>query len=259
MSSYPPSPRLGPPSPTLSLTRATTLDNTVASHSNGHSVDISGDGEKGPRNLATPEPTVVTEKSSTGLLRQGTTGSASMREREPRNGNGSRLDTERGAKGRPSTSAETAPRIPKSAYYIGPPASTSAYGTSATGKIGVHYPREILRIERDFSGGEIIQFHPAYPLELEGRITHTQFQETINTINEHLISAHSLSWSFFDNILAILTLYLSWLLLSTHYEREMTKLRGTVDRLNRDVYNPAGLNILWPRNVAFLFLEIEYY
>ncbi|KZT61807.1 hypothetical protein CALCODRAFT_427081 [Calocera cornea HHB12733] len=148
----------------------------------------------------------------------------------------------------------SAPRIPKSSYYIGPPASTSAYGTSPTGKIGVHYPREILRVERDYSGGEVIQFHPAYPLELEGRVTHTQFQETINSINERLISAHSIGWSFFDNMLAILTLYLSWLFLSTHYEREMTKLRATIDRLNRDVYNPAGLNILWPRNVAFLFV-----
>ncbi|KZO99605.1 hypothetical protein CALVIDRAFT_595724 [Calocera viscosa TUFC12733] len=247
MSSHPPSPHLGPPSPPL--TRATTHDNTVASHSNGHSVEPND--EKAPYELST-QSAVVSEKSSTGLLRHGTTGSASMR-------NGKGLDAERGAKGRPSTSAETAPRIPKSSYYIGPPASTSAYGTPPTGKIGVHYPREILRVERDYSGGEIIQFHPAYPLELEGRVTHTQFQETINSINEHLISAHSLWWSFFDNVLAIITLYLSWLLFSTHYEREMTKLRATIDRLNRDVYHPAGLSILWPRNVAFLFLEIEYY
>ncbi|EJT99041.1 hypothetical protein DACRYDRAFT_82948 [Dacryopinax primogenitus] len=252
MSSHPPSPHLGPPSPMLSLTRATTHDNTA---SNGHS-----DVEKAPYNLSISEPTVViSEKSSTGLLRHGTTGSVCM-DREQRNGNGSRLEAaERGVKGRPSTSAETAPRIPKSSYYIGPPSSTSAYGTPPTGKIGVHYPREILRVERDYSGGEIIQFHPAYPLELEGRITHTQFQETINTINERLISAHSLWWSFFDNTIAILTLYLSWLCFSTHYDREMSKLRGTIDQLNRDVYNPAGLNILWPRSVAFLFLEIEYY
>lgn len=32
-----------------------------------------------------------------------------------------------------------------------------------------------------------------------------------------------------------------------------------MDELNAQVFNPAGLNLLWPRKVAFLFLEIEYY
>lgn len=34
----------------------------------------------------------------------------------------------------------------------------------------MHHPREILRIERDYTGGEVIQFSPSYPLELEGRV-----------------------------------------------------------------------------------------
>ena len=62
------------------------------------------------------------------------------------------------------------PLIPKSSYYFGPPPPDSAYGTAPTGHIGVHHPREILRIERDYSGGELIQFAPIYPLELEGRV-----------------------------------------------------------------------------------------
>ena len=62
------------------------------------------------------------------------------------------------------------PLIPKSSYYFGPPTSDSAYGTAPTGHIGVHYPREILRVERDYTGGELIQFAPIYPLELEGRV-----------------------------------------------------------------------------------------
>jgi hypothetical protein len=36
--------------------------------------------------------------------------------------------------------------------------------------MGVHHPREILRVERDYTGGELIQFAPIYPLELEGRV-----------------------------------------------------------------------------------------
>ncbi|KAL0945564.1 hypothetical protein HGRIS_014725 [Hohenbuehelia grisea] len=149
--------------------------------------------------------------------------------------------------------------IPQSSYYFGPPPPDSAYGTAPMGQIGHHHPREILRIERDYTGGELIQFAPIYPLELEGRITPTQFLESINAINELLISAHSLRHSFFDNALAVLTLQLSRILVTTHYEKKMLHLRHLFDELNSAIYNPVGLNLLWPRKVAFLFLEIEYY
>ncbi|KAL0065667.1 hypothetical protein AAF712_007308 [Marasmius tenuissimus] len=149
--------------------------------------------------------------------------------------------------------------IPKSSYYFGPPPAGSAYGTQPIGQIGVHHPREVLRVERDYSGGELIQFAPIYPLELEGRISPTQFLETINAINERLISAHSLRWSALDNFLAVFTLQLSRLLVTTHYEKEMKLLEQLFRDLNAEVYNPVGLNLLWPRKVAFLFLEIEYY
>ena len=60
--------------------------------------------------------------------------------------------------------------IPKSSYYYGPATGDTAFGTAPIGHIGVHHPREILRIERDYTGGEVIQFSPSYPLELEGRV-----------------------------------------------------------------------------------------
>lgn len=152
-----------------------------------------------------------------------------------------------------------APERPRSSYYMGPPPIGSAFGTEPVGQIGVHYPREMIRIERDYSGGELVQFHSAYPIELEGRITPTQFLETINGINELLIAAHSLTSSFLDNTLAVFTLYLSLLIFDTHYEKQMKKLRQLIDDLNAEIYNPRGLHILWPRKSAFLFLEIEYY
>jgi len=151
------------------------------------------------------------------------------------------------------------PLIPKSSYYFGPPPSDSAFGTPPMGQIGVHHPREVIRIERDYTGGELVQFAPIYPLELEGRITPTHFLESINAMNELLISAHSLRRSFLDNTLAVLTLQLSRLFLTSHYEKEMQRLQCLIDGLNVELYNPVGLNILWPRNVAFLYLEIEYY
>ncbi|KAJ7451140.1 Golgin subfamily A member 7/ERF4 family-domain-containing protein [Mycena latifolia] len=149
--------------------------------------------------------------------------------------------------------------IPKSSYYFGPPPSDSAYGTQPVGQIGVHHPREILRVERDYTGGELIQFAPIYPLELEGRITPTQFLESINAINELLISAHSLRHSFLDNLLSVFTLQLSRLLMTSHFEKGMRRLQQLINELNAQVYNPVGLNILWPQRVAFLFMEIEYY
>jgi len=149
--------------------------------------------------------------------------------------------------------------IPKSSYYYGPPPPDTAFGTDPIGQIGIHHPREIVRIERDYSGGEIIQFSAVYPLEFEGRITPTQFLESINDINEILISAHSLSRSCLDNMLAFFTLQLSRLVTTTHYEKEMSRLRQLIDAMNKTTFNPAGLNIIWPKGVAFIFLEIEYY
>jgi len=149
--------------------------------------------------------------------------------------------------------------VPVSSYYFGPPPPDSAYFTPPVGQIGVHHPREIIRVERDYSGGEIVQFSSTYPLEFEGRITLTQFLESINALNEILISAHSLWHSVFDNCIEIFSLQLSRLFFSTHYEREMNRLHRHMDDLNHRLFNPVGLNILWPRNVGFLFLEIEYY
>ncbi|KAF9524653.1 hypothetical protein CPB83DRAFT_599902 [Crepidotus variabilis] len=135
-------------------------------------------------------------------------------------------------------------RIPKSSYYFGPPGPDSAYGTPPVGQIGVHHPREILRVERDYTGGELVQFTAIYPLELEGRvclllffhlniplivdstlrkceiqITPTQFLESINSINELLISAHSMRHTFLDNTLAIFTLQISRLVKTSHFDK----------------------------------------
>ncbi|KIY66094.1 hypothetical protein CYLTODRAFT_334315, partial [Cylindrobasidium torrendii FP15055 ss-10] len=144
--------------------------------------------------------------------------------------------------------------IPKSSYYFGPPPADAAFGSLPVGRIGVHYPREVIRIERDYSGGELIQFAPIYPLELEGRITPTQFLESINSINECLIEAHSMRRSALEISLAIATLYLSRLVVTSHYDKQMARLKELFGELNAGLYNPAGLNLLWPSDIAFLFV-----
>ncbi|KZV88053.1 hypothetical protein EXIGLDRAFT_619938, partial [Exidia glandulosa HHB12029] len=144
---------------------------------------------------------------------------------------------------------------PRSSYYVGPPGAHTAYGTPQVGQIGVHDPREIVRVERDYTSGELPQFSPTFPLELEGRITATQFIETINAVNEILISAYSLRHAALDNAIATFTLYISRLFLTSHYDKEMQRLAQLLDMLNAELYNPQGLNILWPRQCAFLFVR----
>jgi len=81
----------------------------------------------------------------------------------------------------------------------------------------------------------------------------------MNAINEVLIDAHSLRRAFFDNVIQVFSLQLSRLVLSTYYDKQMSRLRLLIESLNAELFNPVGLNIIWPRSVAFLFMEIEYY
>ncbi|EIW86325.1 hypothetical protein CONPUDRAFT_44902, partial [Coniophora puteana RWD-64-598 SS2] len=50
------------------------------------------------------------------------------------------------------------------------------------GHIGVHHPREMFRIERDYSGGELPQFTAVYPLELEGRVRSSRLSLFLNQL-----------------------------------------------------------------------------
>ena len=45
------------------------------------------------------------------------------------------------------------------------------FGTPPVGIIGVHRPREIIRLDRDYTSGEVCQFWSGFPLELEGRVS----------------------------------------------------------------------------------------
>ena len=108
------------------------------------------------------------------------------------------------------------------------------------------------------------------------QITPTQFLETINAINEILISAHSLGYAFIDNALAYFTLQMSRAVKKTHHDKascppsrkkknlvrlhlldkqEMGRLKDLIDGLNVEMYNPVGLHIKWPRDAAFLFVS----
>ncbi|SPO28574.1 uncharacterized protein UTRI_04452 [Ustilago trichophora] len=148
---------------------------------------------------------------------------------------------------------------PISTYYFGPPDTTRAFGEEVTAKPGIHLPKEIVRIERDYSSGELPQFHSSFPLELEGRISPTTFSELINDLNSILIDAHNPTRTWIDNSIAIATFYLSTVVFGSHYRRTMQKLETFIQRSNIEILHPVGLSLADPRKSAFLFVEMEYY
>ncbi|SAM84550.1 uncharacterized protein UBRO_05833 [Ustilago bromivora] len=149
--------------------------------------------------------------------------------------------------------------LPTSSYYFGPPISTSAFGEPVTGTPTIHLPKEIVRVERDYSAGELPQFHSSFPLELEGRISPTAFGEIINDLNSALISAHNPTKTWIDNSAAILSFYLTSLVFGTHYQREMKELEEWIGKTNKEQLEKVGLRMKNPKGCGWQFVEIEYF
>ena len=42
-------------------------------------------------------------------------------------------------------------------------------------------------------------------------------------------------------------------------DKEMQRLQDLLEKWNRDLYNPVGVNIRWPREVAFLFVSAIFF
>lgn len=41
----------------------------------------------------------------------------------------------------------------------------------------------------------------------------------------------------------------------TERTQEMGRLQQLIDVMNRTTFNPVGLNIVWPKNVGFIFVR----
>ncbi|KDE07967.1 hypothetical protein MVLG_01873 [Microbotryum lychnidis-dioicae p1A1 Lamole] len=131
--------------------------------------------------------------------------------------------------------------------------------SSPRGIMGKTKPRMVLRVERDYSDGQTCQFCCDWIDELKGRVTRNDFESMLNGMNAILASAHDPYRSIVDNCCAILTFYLSPKLFPSHFAKCMREFDRVLERANREIYNPVGLNLLPPRRTAFLFMEIEYY
>ncbi|KAH9818476.1 Golgin subfamily A member 7/ERF4 family-domain-containing protein [Melampsora americana] len=137
------------------------------------------------------------------------------------------------------------------------------FGSSPVGIIGKTKPRAVVRIERDYSAKGAtsgrVQFWDGWVTELEGRITPLQLQNTLNDLNGILASAYDPYKSILDNTLSVLTLYLSPLFFTSHYQKEMIGFSHALELANQKIFNPVGLNLLHPRKVAFLFVSQSFF
>jgi hypothetical protein len=99
------------------------------------------------------------------------------------------------------------------------------FRTGPVGIIGKHRPREIVRIERDYAAGEtVVQYWAGSLPELDGRVTPTQHAQIVNELNGILASASNPYKSILDNVLAILSLYLSTFLYKSHFQKVRWRL-----------------------------------
>ncbi|KLT44281.1 hypothetical protein CC85DRAFT_283795 [Cutaneotrichosporon oleaginosum] len=154
----------------------------------------------------------------------------------------------RGGHGTPRSSVPQ-PGQPNSTYYGQPP----------TGIIGRDLPKEIVRVDREWSLGDICQFSTAFPLELETRLDAATYTKLIESINAPLREAYSVSGAVVDNLIGVLTWWTSLLWRTSHFEKELRRAEDIIEEANTTTFNRVGLNILSPRSVALQYLEIEYY
>ncbi|KAG4093539.1 hypothetical protein H8356DRAFT_1697054 [Neocallimastix lanati (nom. inval.)] len=114
-----------------------------------------------------------------------------------------------------------------------------------------------VRIERDYSHGELCQFNVEFPPILAGRIEKSIFLDTLTLINQHLYDAEKISFvNCIEIVLSFVSLYTLDCCYVTTYERKLNKLSELIKEQNRIIYEPKGLHINDPRENAFLFLEI---
>ncbi|EOQ99944.1 golgi familyn subfamily A member 7 [Wallemia ichthyophaga EXF-994] len=143
--------------------------------------------------------------------------------------------------------------------HSNPPINLKNFGTPQSHRILIDLPRELIRLDRDYRAGEVWQFKSTFPMELEGRIGVDEFKIAVDHINNILLQAFNPWMAVLDHLLDTLSLYtLSWFKQS-HFQKHISSLEKSLNHINYSSFNPAGLNILNPQSIAFLYLEIEFY
>ena len=113
-------------------------------------------------------------------------------------------------------------------------------------------------VQRDYSEGTAVQLQKKFLLELEGRISRSSFEQTIQQINQIFVEAEKTDGaSLFRGCCACLTGYLLYLCIDTHYEKCMKKLAHYIHEQNETLYNSKGLMLTSPMERGLRVIEIE--
>lgn len=92
------------------------------------------------------------------------------------------------------------------------------------------------------------------------QISVEEFTHTINEINKYMDYADRITWRIvLENIMEILTIYISPIFISTHYQRAVKRLLSFIESENSKIYYPQSLSISDPVKAAFLFVSICMY
>lgn len=137
------------------------------------------------------------------------------------------------------------------------------------------------------------RFSTTFPLELESRLTPKIFAAFIESLNEPLVEAYSVSGAVVDNLIAVATWWTSLFWRTSHFEKvsdvggrgasdvegdgdrrgccgsapdglsrkegltsqELRNAERIIKEANENTFNPVGLNVLSPRSVALQYVS----
>ncbi|XP_070539887.1 golgin subfamily A member 7-like [Ptychodera flava] len=112
-------------------------------------------------------------------------------------------------------------------------------------------------IQRDYSDGTGVKFQTRFPQELEGKIDQSNFQYTINEINEIFSEAEAVgSRAYCEGCLACLTAYTIFICMDTHYQKCLKRIALFAQDQNENIYLPRGLMITDPMERGLRVIEI---
>ncbi|PFX28411.1 golgin subfamily A member 7-like [Stylophora pistillata] len=112
-------------------------------------------------------------------------------------------------------------------------------------------------IQRDYSRGTACRFQNKFPPELEGKLERSQFEQTVNHINEIFDEAEEVGpRTYLEGCLGCVTAYLIFMCIQTQYNKCLKRLAEYINEQNQSVFVPRGLMITNPMDRGLRVIEI---
>ncbi|VDN55732.1 unnamed protein product [Dracunculus medinensis] len=116
-------------------------------------------------------------------------------------------------------------------------------------------------IQRDYSKGLAVQFDTSFPIGLIGKISESDWKNTITTINTYYSRAEEVCCaSVLETFVGCFSCYLSRLFMSvgfTQYENQLKEISRFLSEENLKIYLPAGVYLTDPIERGFRVFEIS--